>query len=485
MKSNIKNNIIYQICYQILIIILPFITSPYISRILGAENIGIYTYTFTIVYYFTMFANLGIEKYGNRRIAQVRNNKKDLDKEFSSIFYLHISITLVIYIFYILYILLVDSEYKLYLIIQGFTLIGTGFDINWFFFGIEKFKLTVTRNSILKIITVISIFIFVNDINDLWIYTLIMSFSFCITQIITWPFIGRYTKFVRVQIYDIIKHIKPMMVLFAAVVAMSVFSYMDKLMLGSMSNMSQLGFYDNALKIVQFPTSLITALGTVMLPVMTNVYVNRDDNLAFKYINNAMIFSLYIGCAISFGVAAVSTNFSIVFWGEEFMACGTIVKILSITVILMSWNGVIRTQYLIPKGMDKSYLLAVSMGAIMNLVSNYLLIPSYGAIGASIGTVIAYFTIFIVQNISASKILPINKYIKEVIPFIIMATIMFIIVILIENIFINSTLSLITQIITGVIVYIFISIIYFKKTNNELTLGIVRTLKYKYIRNKL
>lgn len=141
--DSVKINFIYQSAYQILNIILPLITTPYISRVLGAEGIGIYSYKNSIMYFFLMFANLGILDYGNKIIATYSQDKKRLSKEFFSLYYLHAILSVICFICYLLYLLFFDSKYKLVSICQSLQIIAMFFDISWFFSGIQKFKITV------------------------------------------------------------------------------------------------------------------------------------------------------------------------------------------------------------------------------------------------------------------------------------------------------------------------------------------------------
>ncbi len=179
-------NFIYNVLYQILIMILPLITAPYIARVLGAERIGIYSYTYSIAYYFVLFGQLGLNVYGNRSIAIVRDDKEKLSKTFSSIFIVQLFISIVSCICYLLFIIFSSSEYRLIFVIQFVFVLSCVFDINWFFFGIEKFKLTVVRNTIIKITTVICVLLFVKTQADLWKYTTIMAVGSFLAQLVLW-----------------------------------------------------------------------------------------------------------------------------------------------------------------------------------------------------------------------------------------------------------------------------------------------------------
>lgn len=231
---------------------LPLFTSPYISRVLGAEGLGINSYYYSIANYFVLFAMLGIKNHGNRLISTVRNDKEKLNKEFSSLLILHIVASAFILIFYILFCLFfVESENRIYALIQGIYVIAAVFDINWLFFGLEQFKLTVTMSSIVKILTFASIFLFVRQKSDLWIYALIMALGNAISQSLVWLYLKRYVKIVKIKLNDMKEHIKPLLVLFIPVLAISIYKIMDKIMLGQITSKTEVGYYENAEKIIR------------------------------------------------------------------------------------------------------------------------------------------------------------------------------------------------------------------------------------------
>ena len=296
--NQVKKNFIYNIFYQVLILILPFITAPYLARVMGAEGVGVYSYSYSVVYYFLLFALLGINNYGNRSIAKVRDDKEKLSKTFISIYLLQITTTCIAMLCYTFYLLFIVKENAEIAQIQIIYLISTAFDVNWFFFGIEKFKLTVTRNTIIKIISVVLIFLFVKSRDDLIMYTLIMSISTLVSQLVLWPYIIKNIKKTNVEGKDIIKHIKPCIILFIPVLSFSIYKIMDKIMLGNMISMSEVGFYENAEKIITAPTSIITALGTVMMPKISNLISKNDQDEVKRYMKSSIEFVCFIATAM-------------------------------------------------------------------------------------------------------------------------------------------------------------------------------------------
>lgn len=465
--SSVKKNLLYQSLYEILIIILPFVTSPYISRVLGAEKIGIYSYTYSVSNYFVLFAMLGMKNYGNRMIAKNRDNQDDLNRTFSSIFFMDAIITLIVIICYLIYLCFFVKEDVLYASIQMIYVIACMFDINWFYFGMEKFKITVTRNTIIKVLTVISIFVFVKDEGDLWKYMMIMAVGSFISQSVVWFFLKDYVKIVKPTWQEMRVHIKPLIILFIPVVAVSLYNIMDKIMLGNMTSRIQVGYYENSEKAINIPKTVITAFGTVMLPRMSNLVAKGKKEQSRRYIDISMEFVLFAAFALSFGIAGVADTFAPVFWGEEFISCSYMIEVLAMAIPFWAFANVIRTQYLIPNCKDKIYIVSVFSGAVTNVIANLILIPKIGALGAVVGTVLAESSVCIIQAVSVMKELPILNYIKKGIAFFIFGLIMYMELMLIQRVLDISVLSLIIEIIVGGSTYLIISAIYLKISNNE------------------
>ena len=409
MKSENKNFIL-NVVYQLLIYIFPLITTPYISRVLGVNNVGIYSYTYSIVSLFMLAALLGINNYGNRETARVRDNQDRLNKKFSSIYTLQLFISITTLIIYYIYIVFFCKKYKEIAFAQSIFLISTCFDVNWFYFGLEKFKLTISRNVLIKVISIICIFLFVRSRSDLWKYTVIMAVATLISQLYLIIILHKYVKFVKVGIKEAFSNFKQVLILFIPVLAYGIYGIMDKTMIGLMSTTVQLGNYENAQKIVSIPISIITALGTVMLPRMS--YVLKDKNADFKpIIKSSMKLALVMSTTMTFGIILVSKEISAIMFGPEFTESSMIMSILSLYLVFTAWANVIRTQYLIPTRNDKIYVESTLFGAIVNLVFNLTFIPKYGAYGACVGTILAEVSVMLWQTIKARNSLEIKQYI--------------------------------------------------------------------------
>lgn len=236
-----KKNFLYNIAYQLLILIIPLITTPYISRVLGTYGVGVYSYTYSIVYYFMLIGMLGINNYGNRTIAKSRDDKVAMSKNFFEIYFIQFSVSALMLICYGLYLIFfAQKEYVQIFLIQSLFIVSNMFNINWFFWGLEKFKLTVTRNTILKIASLICIFLFVKGSDDIAIYALILSGVSVLSEVILWYYLRKEVVFTKDLKLDNLKvHFKQCIILFIPVVAISLYKVMDKIMLGNFASVEE------------------------------------------------------------------------------------------------------------------------------------------------------------------------------------------------------------------------------------------------------
>lgn len=458
--ESIRKNFFYQSAYQILTIVLPLLTSPYLARVIGAEGVGIYSYTYAIVNYFVISARLGLHNYGNRCIATVRDDRAKLSQTFCDLYCLHVVVSAVAIIAYIGFIFLYGEEYKKIFIIQGLYLIAQLLDINWFFFGIEKFKITVTRNMFIKLLTVASVFAFVREKQDFIKYIFILAFGSALSESIVWIFVGNYIEFVKPSLRACRKHFFPMTVFFIPSVAVSIYKMMDKIMLGVISNTVQVGLYENSEKIVNICMGFVTALGTVMLPRMTNLMATGRMDESKGAIEKSAKIVLCLSYAMCFGIIGISAVFPIIFWGNEFQQCSYLMMGLAVSLPFTAIANVIRTQYLMPRHHDKAFVLAVCAGAVINLAVNSVCIPQMDAMGAVVGTIMAEILVCLIQLIAAQKEIPIWRYAVESLPFVLFGGIMAVVVYFMGVVLGYRLLTLVLQVCVGGFIYILCSGIY-------------------------
>lgn len=425
--SSLKKNIAYNTGYQLLLILIPFITSPYLARVLGADGVGIYSYTYSVANYFVLFSMLGLSNYGNKSISAVSDSEQARSQKFFEIYCMQVIWAFFVLCAYILYSILLVKEYRKIVFIQAIYVASSMFDINWFFFGMEEFKKTVLRNFIIKVSTLACIFIFVRSSGDIWKYALIMSVGILFSQLWMWGYLRRYVRFTKIDYNGVVQHIKPNLILFIPVISYSIYKIMDKIMLGNMATMTSVGIYEYAEKIVNIPFGFISAFGTVMLPRISNLAAKKEESLIKAYINDSFEYISLIACAMAFGLIVIADRFVPLYYGTEFFDSSYILMLLAITILFVSWANILRTQYLIPFGKDKVYLLSTIVGAGVNLVVNAMLIPSLREYGAAIGTILAEFSVVAVQAIGTRKVFNYIQLTRRVIPSILSGIIMVIV----------------------------------------------------------
>ena len=452
-KKSITKNYIYNLIYQILILILPLVTTPYISRVLGAENIGIYSYTLSIVTYFILFGSLGVALYGQREIAYYQKDKKKYSRIFWEIVILRaITMTISLILFYFIFVN--GNQYQIYYKILILELIGNCIDISWFFQGLEEFKKTVIRNMIIKLISVISIFTFVKSQNDLRIYFWIYVLSTTIGNASLWLYLPKFLTKVKIKELHLFRHLKPTLGLFVPQIAVQVYTVLDRTMIGAIiTDKSEVGFYDQSQKIIKLLMTIITSLGTVMLPRIANTFASGEKEKINEYMKKSFSMVFLLAFPMVFGIISVSRAFVPIFFGAGYDKVATLMNIISPIILFIGLSNVTGTQYLLPTKRQREYTISVIVGAITNIVMNACLIWKFGAIGASIGTVIAEFTVTIVQLYFVRKDFDFLQIIKISKNYVISSIAMFIVCIIIGNVVKSNMTSIIIQVIFGVGVY--------------------------------
>lgn len=451
--SSIKKNFLYNIIYQLLLIVLPLITTPYICRVLGADGIGIYTYSYTVANYFMLLAMLGVKNYGNRSIAAVRDNRQILSQTFWEIYGLQFWCAAIALAAYFAFVFLFEADCPAIAVIQGIYVFSGMIDISWLFFGLEQFRITVVRNIAIRLGALALVFLLVKNADHLWVYTLIMTGSVLISQGYLWLYVRRFVDWQRPKWADLWKHLRPELVLFIPVIAVSLYKMMDKIMLKQLSDFTQVGYYESVDKIINIPTGIITALGVVMLPRMANLAAKAQTEKSRLYIANSLLFAMFLASGMAFGLAGISENLIPLFLGEGYLPCISLLQAIAPTILFVAWANVLRTQYLIPNHLDRSYIISVSLGAAVNLFLNALLIPHLNAMGAVIGTIFAEAAVCVCQTVMVRKALEIRRYLRATLPFLLLGGGMYLLILWLDCLPFGSALTLVVQILAGGAVY--------------------------------
>lgn len=417
MAPRIRHSFIYNAAYQLLLIITPIVTTPYLSRVLGPRGVGEYSYTASITNYFVLFATLGISTYGVRAVATARHNRQQLTKTFWSAFASQFLVSFVVMAIYFVYWIPDPKGGHRIAFFWFFWILSAALNASWLLFGVEEFKIPTIRSVIVKLVELACIFLFVREYSDLWKYVAIISFGYLASQLLVWPFVRRYVDFHRPSWKEIKVHFKPSLRLFVPVVAISLYTILDKIMLGTMAGMNQAGYFEYSERIAKLPLAVITALGTVMLPRVSKDFASGNREQAMHLLEISFWFMMIGSFAASFGIAAIAPEFVPKFFSGHFEPAIPVMIVLAGVIPLISATNVIGNQYLLPTFQDRLFTLSVILGAAVNIAANLLLIPRYGALGAAYSTLLAEAVVLVAQTIAVRKQLPIKSFFREILPF--------------------------------------------------------------------
>lgn len=456
--NQVRKNFAYQITYRVITILTPLITSPILARALGAEKLGLFSATLAFVSYFQLISLLGVENYGNRSIAAVQDDVDKQQELFWNIYAVQVISSLLAILLYGAAFIFVSIDRYVITLLQGLWLIGSLLNINWYFFGTEQFKLTVTRNICVKILTVVLIVLCVRKSDDIFIYVLIMAGDSVLSNLLVWPFLKKSIGFQKPALSKMRKHIKPILILFVPILGMSVFHIMDKTMLDWLGTETDVGYYYSADKIINIPLSIITALGTVMMPRVSNEYSKGNRDGVRNMLKKSTELTIFMTCAVGIGIAAIANEFVPWFFGQGFEPCIRLIYWFVPILFAKAIGDLVRTQYMIPAKLDKLYTVAVFVGAGVNLVANIVLIRLFGALGAVLGTLLAEMTVTAFELICIRGQISFGKYILEYSIYLLPSTVMLFLVRYLANYLrLPSSLLLLCLIGAGGLIYLIIS----------------------------
>lgn len=458
-KKSLTKNYIYNLIYQILTLVLPLITTPYISRVLGAENIGIYSYTYSILSYFLLFGALGVSLYGQREIAYASENKEKRKKTFWEIQVCRILATFIASVVYFIFFMR-NGEYSVYYRIWFLEIVAIGFDISWFFQGIEDFKKTVTRNVIVRLISVTLIFVLVKAPEDLIKYITIYAVADLIGNLSLWLYLPKYFRGIKLKNINAFIHLPAIIMLFIPQIASQIYNLLDKTMIGNMIiDKSEVGYYEQAQKVLRILITIVTSLGIVMIPRMASTFAAGDKEKLIEYMKKSFKFVFFLAFPITFGIMSISKSFVPVFFGAGYEKVVILINVMAPNIILNGIASVIGTQYLLPTKKQKEYTMAILAGLVVNFVLNYILIKTHYSVGASIATIIFELVLVVVEFYVVRKDINIKEILKSNFNYLLAGLVMFAICILIQIGLGVSTATMVTQIIAGVLVYIFMLVL--------------------------
>ena len=383
-KRKISSNLIFYTSYQILIYLVPFIISPFLTRTLGDESLGRFAFTNSIAYYFVLLANLGIARFGQREISANKDNK--VQTRFWSLYFVHLILSFIsLGVFTALLFTVFKSEFTLYLLCSIYILSAL-FDVSWLFFGLDEFKLVTSINGVFAIIKMILIFFLIRNPNHIYIYASLYYGALLLSNITLFAISFKKMGKPKLDISTAIKYIKPLLFFSLAVVAVALYTVFDKTLIGIFINNKEVAYYEYADRIIGIPKMLLLTIGAVLFPKMCSLESKKEygDMQALHHVS--LFFTVALSVGSIFGLLAIGQTLVTTYYGEMFSKSGDYVVLLSPIILFITLGDLIRTQFIIPMKKDKFYLFSVILNAITNLVISLILINFIGIYGVIIGT---------------------------------------------------------------------------------------------------
>ncbi len=472
---SIKKNFVFSLLNQIVAIAIPLIVTPYTSRIFGADGIGINSYTTANVTYFMLFCMLGISGYGQRTVAIVRDDRQETSKVFWELQIIHF-VTFVLCSIGYLVLIFNSIGYRIYYIAQYTMLVSSFFDITWFYQAYERFDFIAIRNFFIKLSVLIAVFALIHTKEDLALFIFINGISTVVSNLTLWFGLGKRIQKIDIHELNCMRHMKDIMIFFIPTIAASVYSILDKSVINWVTHDdAQNGYYEQAYKILQICNVLVQTLATVSAPRMSNIFANGSAEEFKARLNKALHFMLLLAMPVAFGVCAVARTFVPVFFGEGYEPVVSILYVFMPLVVVLGFSVYLDGMYLIPSGRRLQSSFAVIAGSCTNLILNFVLVYYKGAFGAAIATLLTEILVSTIMTIMSRKMIDWIALGKTIIRYLACSALMFVIVHFVSRIPMAEFMSLIVQIVCGVVSYFVILLV----LKDDMLMDYLKLLKTK------
>ncbi|MBC1291300.1 flippase [Listeria booriae] len=477
--KKVTTNYIFVLLYQLLIIITPIFTMPYVIRVLMPENVGVEAYVSSIVQIFTAFAALGMGDYGRKVIASVKR-EQDLKVEFYSLYVVQSFFSVIVLLIYLIF-TFHTKQYQMLFLINILTILSYVFDITWFYTGQENMKNIMIRNMVVRLGSMIGIFSFVKGPDDLAIYVWINAATLLLGQLVTWLPLLRKWKGFEVRWEKAKSHVIPVMTVAIVPIITLIPLALNKVILGNMTTAMDVGFYNQAFKLMTLFVVFVTALSTVMSPRMVKQYngANKED------FERSMYFSFrYVALStlpLVSGLIAIAPLFILLFLGSAFQSSVLNLQILAPSLFFSGLAGIFGLQILVTTGKNKSYAFSVLIAAVISLGTNIVFIRLWGSYGTAVSYTIFMTMTCLLQAYFARKYFSIKKMIQQIAPYVAASLIAFTAEIGIAYVLNGHAVTVIaTQVFVGGIVYFGILLLF----RDPLLLKVGQIIQSKIVRKK-
>ena len=411
MSKSLKTNYIFNLLNTVSGLLFPLITFPYVSRILLADGIGQVNFFQSIIQYITLFTCLGIPMYAIREVAKVREDIVKRNKVTVEILLLHASLTVLGYVIVAILtatIAEIQVDIPLFLILSS-TIFFTAIGCEWFYQGVEDFKYIAIRGIIVKIVSVILLFILVKTKEDILWYGVYSVIGVLGGNVFNFFRLRKYITFHILPFKELrpLRHLLPALHIFVLNLVISIYIQLNSIMLGFMDNTTSVGFFTAASKLSHMTLGVVGALGTALLPRLSSLIATGQKEKFNQLAQKAMQFVIAITLPMTIGMILTSSYLIHLFCGESYMPAVLTLQIMSPIILAIGVSNILGIQILYPQGQENKVILSTALGAIVNFVLNLWLIPKYAQDGASIATVMAEIMVTVSMIFIGRKYIPI------------------------------------------------------------------------------
>lgn len=487
-SSGLHQNLFYNLIYQVVVILAPLVVTPKLSRVLGPDYIGLKSFTFSIVYYFAVCGVLGLDIYGQKKIAEYKEDKEKRSKMFLQIASLRVILCSVSTLIFVMIFIVFNNDTLTRSIYLCWLIYLVREIINpiWYLQGREQYKYISITNIISQILYVASVFIFVDTKEDILKYIVFYTLIPLIISILYIPKVIKDIKFVSIASKEWIPILKEALIYFVPTIATALYSMLDKTMLGFFDpSKVSTGFYEQAEKLVKVALAFSTASFTIMRTRMTYVYCNSSEDNYKKHASLFISISMFLCWPIMFGIVGISNDFVPLFFGKGYESVVSLSKIFSLVVPCLTISGMLQAIYVFPQGlqnmMNRYYLVALTINAVLNSI----FIPIFASYGAAMASVMAELILALFLIIRAKHSIPVKKIISTSGKYILSSVVMLIVMKYISrNIDVATIYKVVIEFSVGIIVYIVICIILRDNFLIEMIKSVLLRIQTKFISKK-
>lgn len=454
-QKSIKRNFVYNILLTVLNLLFPLITFPYISRVLGSVGVGKVDFANSVIQYFILLGSLGLPLYGVREIAKVRDSIELRSKVFTELFSIGLIANLISTIALIILINSVPKfivEQKLFYILL-INMFFNIFSLDWLFQGLEEYKYITIRSIVVKIISLIFLFIFVKDKSQYVLYGIVSVIGVSGSNILNAFSLKKYVK-ISFKSLNLKRHLKPVLIIFASTFATSVYLNLNSTMLGFLAGDSHVGYFSAANKLNRIVIAIVTSLGVVVTPRISYYIKEGLKEEVNKILKFSVNFVFFIALPSTLALALLAPQVILIFSGKGFIPAIVTMRLINPIIIIVGLCNITSTLILIPMNKEKCILISVVLGALVNCLINFLLIPLFAENGAAIATVAAEIMVLFIQIYYSKDLLKGKIFNKDIQKYISASAIMSVIIYVIKLYVTKPFITLLLCTIIGGLVYI-------------------------------